>query len=262
MAFFKFRKGFDSKTAAAPNPQESIETMRRRAKHRLLGATVLVLVAVVGFPMLFDSQPRPVSVDIPIDIPDKNKIKPLAIPAMANAPPLPIPPGVTAAPSNDSVAAAASIGPKEEIVVAKPAARVQEKPAAAAAPNTAPAPAAATAPNTAPAPAAATAPAAAAADDGARAKALLEGREPEKTQVAAAEARFVVQVGAFADADKAMEVRQKLERAGLKTYAQVVDTKDGKRTRVRVGPFADKGQAEQTAEKVKALDLPVAVLAL
>ena len=49
--------------------------------------------------------------------------------------------------------------------------------------------------------------------------------------------RFIVQVGAFADADKAREVRVKLERAGLKTYTQVVDSKDGKRTRVRVGPY-------------------------
>jgi DedD protein len=247
MAFFKFRKGTGSRTAVAPDPQESIETMRRRAKHRLLGASVLVLVAVVGFPMLFDSQPRPVSVDIPIDIPDKNKVKPLAIPAMAPAPALPTPPVVAAAPPSASVAAAASIGPKEEIVVAKPAAKAPEKPVAAAAPVAAPAPVAAAAPGV---------------DDGAKAKALLEGREPEKAQSPAAETRFVVQVGAFADAEKAMEVRQKLERAGLKTYAQVVDTKDGKRTRVRVGPFADKGLAEQTAEKVKALDLPVAVLAL
>ncbi len=260
MAFFKFRKGFDTKTAPAPTPQESIETMRRRAKHRLLGATVLVLVAVVGFPVLFDSQPRPVSVDIPIEIPDKNKVKPLVIPPMANAPALPVPPALSAAslgasaavpaklseavPSKDPMAGAVNVGPKEEIITSKPVTKAQEKPAAAAM---------GTAPN---------APAATSVDDGSKAKALLEGKEPDKAPAAAAEARFVVQVGAFADADKAMEVRQKLERAGLKTYAQVVDTKDGKRTRVRVGPFADKGLAEQTAEKVKALDLPVAVLAL
>ena len=45
--------------------------------------------------------------------------------------------------------------------------------------------------------------------------------------------RFIVQIGAFAETDKVREVRQKLERAGIKTYTQVVDTKDGKRTRVR-----------------------------
>lgn len=239
MAFFKFRKGFDGKTAAAPSPQESIETMRRRAKHRLLGSTVLVLVAVIGFPMLFDAQPRPVSLDIPIEIPDKDKAKALTIPAAltpaatvaatsaspppaspspsasvaAPAKPLAVVPSKPAAALPATVAAAASIGNKEEIVSDKPAAKATADTAQAAA-------------------------------------------------SAAGEARFVVQVGAFADEQKAREVRLKLERAGMKTYAQVVDTKDGKRTRVRVGPFPDKAKAEQQAEKIKALDLPVAVLAL
>lgn len=241
MAFFKFRKGFDGKTAAAPSPQESVETMRRRAKHRLLGASVLVLVAVIGFPLLFDAQPRPVSVDIPIEIPDKDKIKPLAIPAAlaplvnpaatagsapaaspalsanvaAPAKPLAIAttPAKPVAAAAVTVAAAASIGTKEEIVSDKPAS-----------------------------------------------KGAVEASQAAAS--ASGEARFVVQVGAFADAEKAREVRQKLERAGLKTYAQVVDTKDGKRTRVRVGPFPDKATAEQTAEKIKALELPVVVLTL
>ena len=73
---------------------------------------------------------------------------------------------------------------------------------------------------------------------------------------------MVVQVGAFADADKAREVRQKLERAGLKTYTQVAETKDGKRTRVRVGPFATKAEADKAASKIKTLDLPAAILTL
>jgi DedD protein len=57
-------------------------------------------------------------------------------------------------------------------------------------------------------------------------------------------------------------VRQKLERAGLKTYTQVAETKDGKRIRVRVGPFATKAEAEQAASKIKTLDLPASILTL
>ena len=57
--------------ATAPPPQ-SIEEVRRRARHRLIGAAVLVLLGVIGFPLLFDTEPRPISVDIPIDIPAKN----------------------------------------------------------------------------------------------------------------------------------------------------------------------------------------------
>src|SRR6478609_7302311 len=76
MALFKSRKKKVDEPAAA-SPAESIEVMRRRARHRLIGAVVLVLAGVVGFPILFDTQPRPVAVDIPIEIPDRNKVKPL-----------------------------------------------------------------------------------------------------------------------------------------------------------------------------------------
>ena len=90
MAFFNFRwpggaepqgdsnKGGRRSRAAAQ--AESIDDMRRRARHRLIGAAVLVLAGVVGFPLIFDSQPRPVAVDVAIDIPDRNKTAPLAVP--------------------------------------------------------------------------------------------------------------------------------------------------------------------------------------
>jgi DedD protein len=96
--------------------------------------------------------------------------------------------------------------------------------------------------------------------EAAKAQALLEGKEPNDSVAGAA--RFVVQVGAFSDAVKAREARVKLEAAGLKTYTQVVNPKDGKRIRVRVGPFESKAQAEAAASKIKKLDLPAAILEL
>jgi DedD protein len=69
-------------------------------------------------------------------------------------------------------------------------------------------------------------------------------------------------VGAFADVVKAREARVKLEKAGLKTYTQVAQTAAGKRIRVRVGPFANRAEAEKAAGKIKALDLPAAILTL
>ena len=72
----------------------------------------------------------------------------------------------------------------------------------------------------------------------------------------------MVQVAAFSDVNKAHDVRQKLEKAGIKTYAQTVDTAEGKRYRVRLGPFSSKAEAEQAAAKVKAHQLTAAVLAL
>ena len=61
----------------------------------------------------------------------------------------------------------------------------------------------------------------------------------------ASDTRYVVQFGAFADVNAARETRQKAERMGLKTYAQQVDTPQGKRIRVRLGPFADKAEADK-----------------
>ncbi len=268
MAFFKFRKGGDRQQTAASVHPESVEAMRRRAKHRLIGAAVLVIAGVVGFPLVFDTQPRPIAVDVPIVIPDKNSVKPLAMPApaVAAASTSSSTPSSSSASGSSTVAqvvpdkvpANAALSPKEEIVTTPPKA-----PSAAAAVTPPPVP---KPPSVAAASKPAAAPAAAAPaknNDGAKALALLEGKAPDaSTPTASDSGRFVVQVGAFADADKAREARMKVERSGLKTYTQVADTKDGKRTRVRVGPFASRAEADKAAAKIKGLDLSAAVLTL
>ena len=224
MSFFNLRRGGSTSQSQSGAPAENLDTVRKRAKHRLIGAAVLVLVGVVGFPLLFDSQPRPIPVDIAIEIPARQSVKPLAIPTPASATPAPSAAPATPAPDPAPVAVA-SVTP----VPAAPAAAVPAAPRAA--------------------------------DDSARAKALLEDK-PVASANAPTDLRLVVQVGAFADAAKAREVRLKLEKAGLKTYTQVADSKEGKRTRVRVGPFANKAEADQAALKIKALDLPATILSL
>ena len=275
MPLFNFRRASStSANAAAADQPESMEVVRRRAKHRLIGASVLVLVGVVGFPLLFDTQPRPVAVDIPIEIPGKNTVKPLTLPAK----PVAAKESAMPAPVQDKVATASSLGAKEEVLTDKkpsPAAPVAPAPKQEAEPVVKPEvkPEVMPVPKPEPKPepkvdAKAEAKPAAKADDGARAKALLEGLSGTGSAAApsgaapAADGRMVVQVGAFADADKAKEVRQKLEKAGLKTYTQVAETKDGKRIRVRVGPFANKAEADKAASKIKTLDLPASILTL
>ena len=86
--------------------------------------------------------------------------------------------------------------------------------------------------------------------------------EAKQVNTAAADGRYVVQVGAFSDVHKAREARLKVERAGLKTYTHVAETPDGMRIRVRLGPFASKSEADKAAARVKALGLPAAVLTL
>ena len=289
MPFFKFRRGDSASTpSAGPATQvQSVEVLRKRAKQRLIGASVLVLMGVVGFPLVFDTEPRPVAGDIPIEIPGKNAIKPLVIPA-SPAPAVPSPRAASAT-ASEKVAAAASLSPREEIFSSKPVSAPAEsappaikkeakpEPRPAVKPEPKPAPKPEVKPVAKPAVKAETSPAPknnAANDDGARAIALLNGTQApkaaavakpaatEETKAAAAETkgRMVVQVGAFADASKADETRRKLEGAGLKTYIQAVDTKDGKRIRVRVGPFASKSEAEKAVNKIRSLDLPVAIL--
>ena len=80
--------------------------------------------------------------------------------------------------------------------------------------------------------------------------------------VTGAELRLVVQVGAYADADKAQDARLKIEKAGLKAYTQVAETKEGKKIRLRVGPFSSRAEAEKAASKIKTLDLPATILSL
>ena len=278
MAFFKFRKGGDEHATPAAAP-ESVEAMRTRARHRLIGASVLVLIGVVGFPLLFDSQPRPISVDIPIEIPDKNTVKPLATATQVKPPATDIvvesdagkgvvsrPVAPVAAPMvrpavlAPAVVAAAAVGSRtatgsvsadaasvsatklEEKPTEKPVAKPADKPADKPLVRN---------------------------DDGAKAQALLEGKDATTQKPAsapvvasAATSRFVVQVGAFSDAVKAHEARVKLEKAGMKTYTQVVNPKEGKRIRVRVGPFESKGDADKTADKIRKLELPASVLEL
>ena len=53
-----------------------------------------------------------------------------------------------------------------------------------------------------------------------------------------------------------------IEKLGLKTYTQEVDTPTGRRTRVRVGPFETKAEADAAGAKLKGAGLPVYLLLL
>jgi DedD protein len=269
MAFFKFRKGGDEQPTPPPSAAESVEVMRKRARHRLIGAAVLVLLGVIGFPLLFDSQPRPIAVDIPIEIPDKAKVAPLGAPQVASSSAVPsqisggaivgdTPAPVASAPAKPEAKPEAKPAPKPEhkaetiITESKPV----PKPAPKAEPKPEPKPAAAEKP-------------AAKTSDAAKAQALLDGKPATKPaekkaekKADAADGRFVVQVGAYVEAAKLREARQKVESAGFKTYTQVVGAKDAQRTRVRIGPFASKAEAQKAADKLKKLNLPAAILEL
>jgi DedD protein len=100
-----------------------------------------------------------------------------------------------------------------------------------------------------------------------RAQALLDGKPvaiaaPAATASAPKTSRFVVQAGAYTDAATLREARQKVEKLGLKTYTQVIETDSGARTRVRVGPFDTREDAEKAAARIKSSGLAANVLSL
>ena len=68
-SFFK-RKASPAPPAAQPDPSSDeagpVQAARAQARRRLIGAVVLLAVGVVVFPMLFETQPRPLAKDIPI----------------------------------------------------------------------------------------------------------------------------------------------------------------------------------------------------
>jgi len=280
---------------------DDVQQLRLRARRRLIGAAVLVGVAVIVFPLLFETQPRPIPVDLPIDIPRKDGATPLTIPApaaqtsrgpaaggdagrgiitespeQAAADRTVPPPEQPRDPVADQVAQAMpptriETRPDERATMAEPArpARVEPKPEhkpeprAEAKPDNKPErkpePKVEAKPERKPDPKPDTHSA-----DAARAQALLEGRvaSDKKPEAAASGARFIVQVGAYADGKAAQDVRTKVERMGLKTYTQAVDTADGKRIRVRVGPFNSRDEADKVAAKVRGGGLSSAVLTL
>lgn len=269
MALFKFRKGGDDRSPSPAAAPQSIEAMRKRARHRLVGSAILVLLGVVGLPLVFDNQPRPVKVDIPIEIPDKAKAPSLSGDAAVASKKAAV---NTAPASAVPQAPASAAGVVQEQAPSRAVAGAIQAPPALAASVPGAKPAEVKSAEVKPVP---TKPAekftektvekavdkaAEKTTEAAKVQALLEGKSADK--VASDHGRFVVQFGAFADVKKAHEIRMKVEKAGLKTYSQVVQSAEGKKFRLRVGPFERRADAQKAADKIKTLDLPAAILEL
>lgn len=262
-------------SGAVPQDEATLEQIRTRARHRLIGAAVLVVLAVILLPMVFESKPRPVS-------------GPIAIEGLRSDGPATVAqvPAAAPAPASASVSASASTPPAATTSATSMPAASTATSTAAAPPVPAPAPAAsmattpATMPSTSSAPGATAAmppaaqpakpPASAAkpkADDPIAAFADATPRKPSDKPVAkpaparpeppkAEGVRYAVQVGAFAEAQAVRETRAKLDKLGLRSSVQTVDTAGGPRTRVRIGPYATRDEADKAAAQLRAAGLP------
>jgi DedD protein len=230
-----------------------VQAARTQARRRLVGALVLLAAGVIGFPVLFETQPRPLPVDLPILVAEG--AVPRSVSAASSRPLPTLPPD---AGSEATLEAA----PVSEPLSAASEAALSVDPASSplrAAPSVA-----------APPPASASSRPQAAGPDAAKPNgARSEPVKPEPPKPAKAPSspevapgRFVVQVGAFNEAERLKAARQKVEKLGYKSYTQDVETATGKRTRLRVGPYASRQEAEAVAGKLKAGGMPANILTL
>lgn len=283
---------------------------KKRARRRLIGAVALALAAIIGLPMILDSDPKPLADDISIRIPSKDKV---ADAADAVAPKtrssLPVDPPeeiieVPALPKNKVAAnenadrqiktatttvAPATVPNKPEIktetkplakVEAKPEPKVEVKPIQT--PSKPVEKEVVTAKNEAKAEIKSEAKQAEAKpvkteakpvvakpgsgdDEAARALAILEGKtppvakpvvsKPEAAEKPAEKSSYTVQAGAFSTQSKVDEVQAKLNAANIRSYTQKIITTNGEVTRIRVGPFASREEADKMRAKLSKLGL-------
>lgn len=258
MALLKFlrRPGASADPAPGAGPSaaaEAVQAARQQARRRLIGAVVLLGIGIIGFPLVFQTQPRPIPVDIPIDIPNRDKVAPLGTTPAAQAPAATVakvPPAAAVAPVEVEVLPGArQPGTKADLVpdekpVDKPDGSSDRKPDIK---PEVPKPEA-----TKSKPGASSEPT----------KADAAKTTSDKTGTDKDRGRFVVQAGSYTDLDAVREVRSKLERMGLKTYTQAAVVDGVTRVRVRVGPYGSREEAQAVQNKIKAAGVAASLLQL
>ena len=263
-------------------PENADIDLKKRARRRLVGAIALVLLAALVLPSLMDSEPAAPPGELNISIPDMPAPpeEPLATaraPETATAPQSAESAGAITPPAAPADAAAQQAPQQEEEAMPLPASvsastegelqplppLAQQTPPAAATPEPS-APAAPVKEETPKAekPAAQKAkPAASKAEadkaERERAEAALAGRKPEARPAAAPKAdsasgggkRYLVQVAAISNAEKAKGIVATLRKNGFNAYTE----KAGELTRIRVSGYNSREAAEQAAEKIRNL---------
>jgi DedD protein len=239
------------------------QDLKRRGRRRLIGAITLGLLAVVFLPMIFDSKPKESKAgaqEISIRIPPKDGLPPLQAPVAGKALPEPkeapkpavtAPSGAAAVPPTPTSTSAAPTPPAVSTVTpveSKAIAKVEVAPAPAPAksePAKKPEPPKVVAkvepkpePKIEPKPEP-------------KADAKPAAKPTDAKAAAAPKQGFVIQVGAFKDADNAQQIATKTKELKLPVYTDTVATTGGSVTRVRVGPFATREKADSALVQVK-----------
>lgn len=220
--------------------------LKKRARRRLVGAVAFATLAAVVLPMVMDEAPPLSGQDIELKIPGQDQPARPLLNAKPPAAGLPVA-GQTPVAAEKPVAAPSPAKPAEA-VPAKPVAAPPSKPAdapSAKLPETPPAK---------PTPPVAAKPA---ADDARRARAILDTGQT----TADATGTYVVLIGAFANPANVKNLQTKLGQLGIRTYTEMLESSQGRKTRVRAGPFPSREVAEQALEKMKKIGVDGVVAA-
>lgn len=197
---------------------EEESNLKRQARRRLIGAVALVLAIVVFLPMVFDDEPSPTTAnDIELRIPNKDKVPPLvAQPVAAPVAAAVAVSAVSSAPVVEPIVAPdATSAVSAEPVVA--AAKVETKPKVEAKPKV-------------------------------ETKPKVEAKPAAKPTP---KTGWVVQVGAYSNADTAKQMNAKLSKEGFQVYTEKV----GDKVRVRVGSYPTREAADKIKAKLEKIGL-------
>ena len=236
--------------------------LKKRARRRLVGAVFFASVVAIVLPLIMDNEPPRQVQDVEIRIPGQDE-KAFA-PKFATAPverPEPAPAPVASAPVRTEVTAEAPAKPTARVISVdgeKAPASVPDKPVKAA---EKPAEKVAEKPVDKPAekPAAKQEKPVAKSDDAKRAAAILAGGDNKLAPKAGGE--YLVLIGAFSNEANVSNLKSKLGEQGIKTFSEALETPQGKKTRVRAGPFPSREAAEKALEKMQRIGVSGVVAA-
>jgi DedD protein len=254
------------KETQSDEPVDPVLPEKKRARRRLVGAIALVLAAVIGLPMIFDTEPKPVADDIAIQIPSKDKSakqsgNSQAVPNATDTTGDTATPGATNVTNNAPLAVSPTAATAGTVAVSALAAAPKDK-----VPDSTSQTAKATSTEQASAKAEVKSEAKPEIKQTPKASAKIESHKAEQKTAVVPEqksneakdkkvGKFLVQVAALTTQEKINELQGKLKKAGFTVSTQKIATASGTSTRIRVGPFASKEEAEKAIAKLKKLDL-------
>lgn len=255
-------------------------SQKKRARRRLIGAIAVLLAAIIALPLLLDSEPRTPYPDVEVSIPSRDTAAPLALdprktagsaasgevsvddsmvsgavasarsaaaPERAGGTPTPsAAPGRTGSSSSADAARPSTADARDASADTRNAQAADSRNAAASKPAADDKAGSKPAAGSAATPAERTASAERAAGSE-RATAA----ESKPAAARAGEGKVALQLGAFASASSAKAMADRARQGGVSTYTETVRTSDGTRTRVRVGPFPGRDEAERMRGKLK-----------